>query len=310
MHPSPWSSPALGARLDRSPSRPRASTFSLPLSCSSSPFFGAATAATAAPPRSAGAEAQGSAPAVPLAARSALLRGGSARSAAGPCRDARLSDFVYPAPGARRSSSPTRRCSPVERGGHMNVCGFGADPRTRARRSRSSATATPSHWRAALDVVAQDRGWRGLSIAHTSCPLSKAVRDLEGAARFQRVRRRGSGPSSPGSRAIPRSRPSSSPACPAAPASSRRRARAASRPRCAATGAPGAPCRRPSQRIVVIRDTPKMRIATGACVEPRARRPAGDPARAAPCRAARCSTATRWSSRPRGCPRAACAPST
>jgi hypothetical protein len=34
------------------------------------------------------------------------------------------------------------------------------------------------HWRAALDYVAKAKGWRGLSITHSSCPLQKAVRDI------------------------------------------------------------------------------------------------------------------------------------
>ena len=47
-----------------------------------------------------------------------------------------------------------------------------------------SASAAPwcdsyaGHWRGALDVVAQSKGWRGLSITHSSCPLQKALRDL------------------------------------------------------------------------------------------------------------------------------------
>ena len=38
------------------------------------------------------------------------------------------------------------------------------------------------HWRGALTHVADAKGWRGLSITHTSCPLQVAVRDLARAA--------------------------------------------------------------------------------------------------------------------------------
>jgi hypothetical protein len=136
----------------------------------------AATAGEPAP------QAQGSASAVPLAARSACF-GAAARDPREPCRDARLDDFVYPRP-ALAARIPNSPCKTVERQEHMNVCAFGAAPDDASETIALVGDSHASHWRAALDVVAQERGWRGLSMAHTSCPLSKAVRDLEGGARF------------------------------------------------------------------------------------------------------------------------------
>jgi hypothetical protein len=128
-------------------------------------------------------DAHSSAPAVPLAARSACF-GAAARDPRGrPCRDSRLDDFVYPRP-ALAAQIPNSPCEPVESQEHMNVCGFGAAPEDATETIALVGDSHASHWRAALDVVAQERGWRGLSMAHTSCPLSKAVRDLEGAERF------------------------------------------------------------------------------------------------------------------------------
>ena len=138
-----------------------------------------ATGATADGPAP---QANSSAPAVPLAARSACF-GAAARDPRGPCRDARLTDFVYPRP-ALAATIPNSPCEPVERQEHMNVCSFGAAPEDATETIALVGDSHASHWRAALDVVAQERGWRGLSMAHTSCPLSKAVRDLEGAERF------------------------------------------------------------------------------------------------------------------------------
>jgi hypothetical protein len=122
------------------------------------------------------------APALPLTARSACF-GAAARDPRDPCRDARLDDFVYPRP-ALAARIPNSPCEKVERQEHMNVCGFGAAPEDASETIALVGDSHASHWRAALDVVAQERGWRGLSMAHTSCPLSKAVRDLEGSERF------------------------------------------------------------------------------------------------------------------------------
>jgi hypothetical protein len=36
-----------------------------------------------------------------------------------------------------------------------------------------------AHWRAAVDYVARARNWRGVSLARSSCPLSKATRKLD-----------------------------------------------------------------------------------------------------------------------------------
>jgi hypothetical protein len=129
-------------------------------------------------------QAHGSAPTLPLAARSACFGAAARDPFRAPCRDARLNEFVYPRP-ALASQLPNSPCSPVERQAHMNVCGFGVAPEDASETIALVGDSHASHWRAALDVVAQERGWRGLSIAHTSCPLSKAVRNLEGAARFK-----------------------------------------------------------------------------------------------------------------------------
>jgi hypothetical protein len=215
--------------------------------------------------------ARSASPAVPLAAKSACF-GAAARDPRGACRDARLDDFVYPRPtlAARIPNSP---CKPVERQAHMNVCGFGAEDATETIALVGDSHA--SHWRAALDVVAQERGWRGLSMAHTSCPLSKAVRDLEGAERFNacadwktavfawfkqhpEIHTVFVAGLSGGSSVFPRDG----------------RSRFATSVR----GYRRAWDALPSTvtRIVVIRDTPKMRTETGACVDralSRGRRP-------------------------------------
>ena len=209
-------------------------------------------------------EAEVSAPAMPLAARSLCFGAASRDPQRGPCRDAQLSDLVFPRP-ATAKQYPNAPCSPVERGPAVNVCGFGVDPSEASETIALVGDSHASHWRAALDVVAQDRGWRGLSIAHTSCPLSKAVRNLEGAARFRacvewkrgvfawftrhpEIKTVFVAGLSGGAGVIPPKGQSQF----AASVRGYRDAWRALPPTV--------------ERIVVIRDTPKMRVATGACV--------------------------------------------
>jgi hypothetical protein len=119
---------------------------------------------------------------VPLAARSACF-GAAARDPRTPCRDVQLNDFVYPRP-ALAAQLPNGRCTPVERSEHLNVCGFGVESEDAGETVVLVGDSHAGHWRAALEIVAQERGWRGLSMTHTSCPLSTAVRDLAGSVRF------------------------------------------------------------------------------------------------------------------------------
>ena len=110
--------------------------------------------------------------------------GAAARDPARPCSDPRLLRSVVPSP-AQARKLPNSPCAPVERRAAMNVCGFGADPGVATRTVALVGDSHAGHWRAALDVVARARGWRGLSIAHTGCPLSKAVRNLPEPGRFR-----------------------------------------------------------------------------------------------------------------------------
>jgi hypothetical protein len=86
--------------------------------------------------------------------------------------------MVVPAP-QEASHLPNSPCAPVREGtAGPRVCEFGV--------AADEATATVAvvgdshagHWRGALQTVAQARRWHGLSITHSSCPLSKALRDL------------------------------------------------------------------------------------------------------------------------------------
>lgn len=98
-----------------------------------------------------------------------------------PCVNPRLRLAVTPAP----RIAPTLPNTPCEFiAGSPDLCEFGAPA---AQAQSTIALVGDSHagdWRGALADVAVAHDWRGLSITHTSCPLSKAVRRLPTRARF------------------------------------------------------------------------------------------------------------------------------
>ena len=103
--------------------------------------------------------------------------GAAARDPEQPCANPALRLSVVPSPleARDRRNAP---CTIVERIDPLQVCTFGV-PRQRATATIALlGDSHASHWRAALDVVARAKRWRGLSITHTSCPLSTARRRL------------------------------------------------------------------------------------------------------------------------------------
>jgi peptidoglycan/LPS O-acetylase OafA/YrhL len=97
---------------------------------------------------------------------------GAASRASRPCTNPRLRLTVVPTPAEARDR-PNAACGLDRRDGELHLCGFGlrAGKQTVALVGDSHA----SHWRAALDVVARDRGWAGISLAHAACPLSTTI---------------------------------------------------------------------------------------------------------------------------------------
>lgn len=88
-----------------------------------------------------------------------------------PCSNPKLRTMVVPTPLAA-ASMPNAPCLSVRIEGAIYVCGFGYQG---AHPSATVALIGDSHasqWRAALQVVAEHEHWRGLSLTHTSCPLS------------------------------------------------------------------------------------------------------------------------------------------
>src|SRR4051794_13553641 len=111
--------------------------------------------------------------------------GAAARDPARPgCRTAEPKGSIVPAPSVanRLPNAPCALVAPAE---PPPVWAFGVPPGHPAGPTALVGDSHAGHWRAALDVVARARRWRGLSLTHTSCPLSTAVRDLPDPARFR-----------------------------------------------------------------------------------------------------------------------------
>ncbi len=113
--------------------------------------------------------------------------GAAARDPARPCESRKLRRKVVPLPVA----AADERNAPCEdfRTEHMvSVCDFGVTPARAARTVALVGDSHASHWRAALDVVARERNWHGLSMTRTSCAFSTVARVIPEPTRAECVR--------------------------------------------------------------------------------------------------------------------------
>jgi SGNH domain (fused to AT3 domains) len=95
--------------------------------------------------------------------------GAAARDPAHPCTNAALSKVVTPTP-SDALLTPNAPCAPYKPRGLVYPCYFGVARATFAVIGDSHA----EHWRAALEVVAQSKRWRGISITRSGCPYNSA----------------------------------------------------------------------------------------------------------------------------------------
>jgi hypothetical protein len=114
------------------------------------------------------------------AAAPARCEGAAALHPIHPCTN--RSPTVSPRPGDIGLHPATFGCRPV-RAAPDHTCTFGAA----AARARAHVALIGDshalHWRAAIEVVARARRWRGFSITTTGCPLSAAVVHIPGGQR-------------------------------------------------------------------------------------------------------------------------------
>ena len=104
--------------------------------------------------------------AVPFAATRCF--GAAARDPWKPCENPALRRVVTPTP-SRALLTPNAPCELMQRAALVSPCLFGVPGGERVALVGDSHA---EHWRAALEVVAQARSWRGVSITLTGCPFN------------------------------------------------------------------------------------------------------------------------------------------
>ena len=120
-----------------------------------------------------------------LASLGALAGAGTAVAATGTCVGAAARDPHRPCTNLSQTLSPKRTdhvalaattvdCKP-ESGLPEPLCTFGASKRRARTHVALVGDSHALHWRAAIDVVAQARRWRGHSLTTAACPFSAAV---------------------------------------------------------------------------------------------------------------------------------------
>jgi peptidoglycan/LPS O-acetylase OafA/YrhL len=100
--------------------------------------------------------------------------GAAARDPRRTCVNGTLSRTVVPTP-VQAPKMDNAPCEVVETRGRVRACAFGADAAPGVRQVALIGDSHASHWRSAMAVLVKDKGWRGLSVTHTSCPYSAAT---------------------------------------------------------------------------------------------------------------------------------------
>jgi peptidoglycan/LPS O-acetylase OafA/YrhL len=108
--------------------------------------------------------------------------GAAAHDPRRPCRNPALRSIVVPTP-VEAEKMPNAPCQITERDRRLRVCAFGLPAPRAATMVAVLGDSHASHWRPALDVVAKARRWRGLSITRTGCAFSRALPDVTRRAR-------------------------------------------------------------------------------------------------------------------------------
>jgi hypothetical protein len=100
--------------------------------------------------------------------------GAAARDPRRTCVNPKLRRSVVPTP-VQAPKMPNAPCRVVEKRGRVRACAFGAPAAPGVRTVALIGDSHASHWRSALDALVNAKGWRALSVTHTSCPYSTAT---------------------------------------------------------------------------------------------------------------------------------------
>jgi peptidoglycan/LPS O-acetylase OafA/YrhL len=101
--------------------------------------------------------------------------GAAARDARTRCENRALRTKVVPSPVVAKDED-NAPCPNFRKENGVSVCDFGVKPEQARRTVALLGDSHASHWRAPLNTIARERGWRGLSVTRTSCVFSEATK--------------------------------------------------------------------------------------------------------------------------------------
>ena len=108
--------------------------------------------------------------------------GAAARDPERPCFNKQLRRVVVPTP-AEAKAGQNSACQPDGRTEELYPCLFGTPWNEATKTIALVGDSHAAHWRAAVEVVALKRGWHGISLTQTGCPMTKAIPILRGRQR-------------------------------------------------------------------------------------------------------------------------------
>jgi SGNH domain (fused to AT3 domains) len=100
------------------------------------------------------------------------------------CVNSKLRTAIVPPP-EDAIFSQNSPCTPLTFDGMLGPCEFGVPAVSAKSTIALIGDSHASHWRAALEHVAQHKHWRGVSITRSGCPLMRATTKLEPARRAE-----------------------------------------------------------------------------------------------------------------------------
>lgn len=103
--------------------------------------------------------------------------GAAARDPLKPCRNPRLSRSVLPRP-LDAVLEANSECTFLEKEGELSPCAFGVAPDQAEETVALIGDSHAAHWRAAIDEVMRVKHWTGVSMTKAGCPFSTAMTDI------------------------------------------------------------------------------------------------------------------------------------
>jgi hypothetical protein len=104
--------------------------------------------------------------------------GAASRDPRRPCANPKLRGAIVPKP-SDAVFSQNSPCTPLAFEGQLAPCEFGVPSDDASETVALVGDSHASHWRAALEVVAQRKHWRGVSITRSGCPFMRGLTKLK-----------------------------------------------------------------------------------------------------------------------------------